>query len=435
MKKSMWAALVFGLVLMLLPLSAQASPLMGTWRVEYFNNPSLSGHPVVTLVESGIDHDWGMGAPNLELPHDHFSARWTSTTHFEKGTYLFTLLVDDGARVWIDGELTIDAWDIGPRRERKAKIRFEESGDREIQVAYFDYKGPALLKLETLKLGGENEIIGAWNGAYYNNRHLEGEPEAYRQDGAILFDWGYDAPMAKIAQDNFSVRWTRSILLERPGFYFFKIQHDDGMRIYVDDKIIYDSWYDQSVQYEVLRIALNSGFRTFTVEHYEHIGTATAQLIIEPDPGDYSMDDVAPGDVGVTVSVHDPNFKWGGPAKNRFMSYGGYSDSFVWTSNTAKKTVNYGRWRAPIGGAGNYEVFAYIPAAHSTTTQATYAIKHFGRVAERAVNQNHYADDYVSLGTYYFDGAGDEYVTLYDNTGETPNSTEIAFDALKFVRR
>ena len=55
MKKSMWAVCAFGLIMLLLPLSAQASPLMGTWRVEYYNNPSLSGQPVVTLIESGID--------------------------------------------------------------------------------------------------------------------------------------------------------------------------------------------------------------------------------------------------------------------------------------------------------------------------------------------------------------------------------------------
>ncbi|MCB0190921.1 MAG: hypothetical protein KDJ65_03155 [Anaerolineae bacterium] len=435
MKKSMWAVCAIGLIMLLLPLSAQASPLMGTWRVEYYNNPSLSGHPVVTLVESGIDHDWGLGSPSLEVPRDHFSARWTSRMHFDRGTYLFTILVDDGARVWLDGELIIDAWDIGPRRERRAKIRFEEGGDREIQVAYFDYKGPALLRLESLKLGGADDIIGAWNGAYYNNRHLEGEPEAYRQDGGIMFNWGYNAPMAKIAQDNFSVRWTRSMLLDRPGFYFFKIQHDDGMRIYVDGKIIYDSWYDQSVQYEVLRIALKSGFRTFTVEHYEHIGTATAQLIIEPDPGNFSFDEVIPGEVGVVVTKDDANFQWGGPARNRFPSYGGYADEYCWTLNTPGVAVNYGRWRAPIGGAGNYEVYAYIPAAHSTATQATYAIKHFGRIAERTINQNNYADEYVSLGIYYFDGSGDEHVTLHDSTGEAANSTEVAFDALKFVRR
>ncbi|MCB0167979.1 MAG: hypothetical protein KDI79_27370 [Anaerolineae bacterium] len=435
MKKSIWAAAALAFVLMLFPLSTEASPLMGTWRVEYFNNPSLSGAPVVTLVEARIDHDWGYGSPNLETPPDNFSARWTNTSHFDEGTYLFTVTVDDGARVWLDGQLIIDAWDIGPRRERKAKIRFDQGGDHEIQVAYFDFKGPALLKLDTIQLGGSDDIIGAWRGEYFNNRNLEGEPNAVRQDGRILFDWGYNAPLDKVSMDNFSVRWTRSILLERPGIYFFKIQHDDGMRIYVDDKIIYDSWYDQSVQYEVLRIGLKSGLRTFRVEHYEHIGTATAQLIIEPDPGDYSMDDVEPGDIGVVVTSNDVNFQWNGPINSRFMSYGGYSDSFTWTSNTAGVTVNSGRWRAPIGGPGNYEVFAYIPAAHSTTTNATYSIYHYDRIADRTINQNNYADEYVSLGIYYFDGSDTECVILRDDTGEPPNTTELAFDAIKFVKR
>ncbi|MCB0175962.1 MAG: hypothetical protein KDJ97_36020 [Anaerolineae bacterium] len=435
MKKSIWAAAAIALVLMLFPLTTQASPLMGTWWVEYYNNPSLSGAPVVTLVERNIDHDWGFGSPNIETPPNNFSARWTNTSHFDRGTYLFTLTVDDGARVWLDGDLIIDAWDVGPLRERKAKMHFDEGGDHEVQVAYFDFKGPAVLKLDVIQLGGPHDIVGAWRGEYFNNRNLEGEPNAVRQDGQILFDWGYNAPLDKVAQDNFSVRWTRQILLERPGIYYFKVQHDDGMRIYVDDKIIYDSWYDQLSQYEVLRIGLKGGLRTFRVEHYEHIGTATAQLSIEPDPGDYSMDDVDPGDVGVVVTTQDVNFQWNGPPSSRFMSYGGYNESFIWTPNTNDVTVNSGRWRAPIGSAGNYEVYAYIPAEHSTTNSATYSIYHFDRIADRTINQNNYSNEFVSLGIYYFDGNDTECVILRDNTGEPFNTTEIAFDAIKFVKR
>ena len=89
-------------VLVALPLSSQAAPLKNlSWWAEYFDNPSLSGRPVLTRYEDTMNHDWGACSPAPEVPCDNFSARWTITRHFEKGTYLFLLTVDDGARVWL----------------------------------------------------------------------------------------------------------------------------------------------------------------------------------------------------------------------------------------------------------------------------------------------------------------------------------------------
>lgn len=435
MKKFLWLFLVSLLVLGASPLATQASS--PNWRVEYYNNPALEGHPVTTVVEAKIDYDWGFGSPNIDVPSDYFSARWTSMQEFEEGTYLFFLTVDDGARVWLDGKLIIDAWDIGPRREQRVKIRIEEEGLHEIQVAYFEFTGHAVLKLDTLKLGGKDDIIGAWQGEYFNNRNLEGTPEITRQDGAISFDWGFGSPDARLAMDNFSARWTRSILLDRPGNYIFRMQHDDGMRVYVDGKIIYDSWYDQAVTYQVRQIALNSGFRTFTVEFYERTGNAVAFLSIEPDPGNYDRYAVDEDtEVGVIVDTRDIHFTWGGPADNRYVAMGGYKKGhYSWTTCAGPTHINFGRWDAAVNSAGNYEVFAYIPAEHSSATGARYLINHFGRTDERVINQSHYSNEYVSLGTYYFDGVSDEYVMLYDSTGDQPGTTEVAFDSLKFVRR
>jgi hypothetical protein len=298
MRKSIRIVFLLTLILITLPLATQAapldpkaSPMKSNWRAEYYNNPSLAGQPVISRIESQLSQDWGYGSPALDIPNNHFSARWTTKMRFKAGTYLIFLTVDDGARVWFDGVLLIDAWNIGKKKKMETRLRLEGDGEHEIQVAYFEHTGHAGIVLESLQLGGEDDIIGAWQGEYFNNRDLAGPPALTRQDGCVCFSWDYGSPDTRLARDNFSVRWTRAIHIPRSGSYTFRIQHDDGMRIYVDGKIIYDSWFDQSVTYNVRQISLREGYRTFTVEYYEHAGQAVAEVSIDEDPGSYNQVD------------------------------------------------------------------------------------------------------------------------------------------------
>jgi len=433
MKKSIWIMVALTLLVAALPLPSQAAPLLKlSWRAEYYDNDSLSGAPKLAIYEAVVSHDWGHGSPALEIPSDHFSARWTSTRHFEQGTYLFLLTVDDGARVWLDGNLIIDAWNLG-YKTRQAQVYIDKTGDHELQVAYFEKTGKAQINFEWIQLGGKDETVGAWRGEYFTNRDLAGEPTVVRQDGAINFDWNSGPPDPKITRDNFSVRWTRSVYLKE-GVYKFRIQHDDGMRISVDGKIFYDSWYDQTVTYQTRSVPLKGGYRTFVVEYYDHVGNAIAQMSFDGDPDGYTDDEPDPGGAAIIVDDNSPRFTWGGPIGNRHVGPGGYGSS-SWTYNSAGEPINFGKWTPPISNAGNYEVLAFIPGSNATTTAARYQITHFGQQHTRVVNQSSYQDEWVSLGTYYFNGGGNECVFLYDNTGEPNNSTRIAFDALKFVKR
>jgi hypothetical protein len=432
MKKSIGLLLVVLLAVLAIPFAAHASP-MSNWRAEYYDNPSLSGQPRISRVDANVNHNWGNGSPALDIPRDNFSARWTTIRHFEKGSYLFVLSVDDGARVWLDGKLIIDAWDIGRKEKVQAKIRIETTGNHEVQVAYFESAGAASIQLDIFQLGGEKDIVGAWVGDYFSNRNLQGSPVVTRQDGAIAFNWGFESPAAKVPRDNFSVRWTRSIYLKE-GKYHFRVQHDDGMRIYIDGKIIYDSWFDQPVGYKTAVAPIKEGFRTFTVEFYDHVGDAVAQLQIEEDPGNYQDSDVSDG-AGAIVTVEGSNFGWSGP--NRFMGRPGFSGgNFYYTNNVNGAPTNRGRWNSPISNPGNYEVFAYIPSNNATSKNAQYRIYHFGRFIDRRLDQSRYNGEFASLGIYYFDGGqSEEFITLHNSTGEANGSTRVAFDAIKFVKR
>lgn len=81
------------------------------WIGEFYDNASLSGKPVLVRRDRYVSFDWGESAPHQALPSDHFSARWTRDRWFRAGTYLVSVDVDDGARVWVDGALLMDEWD------------------------------------------------------------------------------------------------------------------------------------------------------------------------------------------------------------------------------------------------------------------------------------------------------------------------------------
>jgi hypothetical protein len=77
---------------------------------EYFVDPNLN-----TLAfnrsDATVDFNWGTGSPDAALPVNEFSIRWSGQIQPQfTENYYFYLNADDGVRLWVDGELVIDAW-------------------------------------------------------------------------------------------------------------------------------------------------------------------------------------------------------------------------------------------------------------------------------------------------------------------------------------
>lgn len=126
-----------------------AGPVFADWHGAYFSNPDLSGQPALERNEVALDLTWGSGAPDSRIPADNFSARWMrDDLYFNEGTYRFHMLVDGGARLWVDDQLVIDAWnDSGATREVSSGERYMSSGSHTLRVEYYDLSGDARLRL------------------------------------------------------------------------------------------------------------------------------------------------------------------------------------------------------------------------------------------------------------------------------------------------
>jgi uncharacterized protein YraI len=116
------------------------------WKGEYFNNPSLSGVPVLVRNDPGISFDWGPDSPGPGVPADNFSARWSRNWQFEAGDYRFRVVVDDGARLWVDDELVIDRWRAGEPKGYAGEITLDE-GTHSLRLEYFEFQYDAQVHL------------------------------------------------------------------------------------------------------------------------------------------------------------------------------------------------------------------------------------------------------------------------------------------------
>jgi hypothetical protein len=235
------------------------------WRGEYYNNPDLWGNPAVVREDQAIGFDWQENAPAPGLPADAFSVRWSATATFQEGSYNFHATMDDGMRVYVDGERIIDEWRDMPAREVVAS-RHMTAGSHVLRVEYYERGHKALAKLWWER----DRSFAGWKGMYWPNLSFLGNPVLIRDDPNISFDWLMDGPGSGMPVDRFSVRWTRTLYLEE-GSYRFRVQVDDGVRLWVDGEQLIDAWYDHSFhELTADHVIGGMGPHTIVVEYYDN---------------------------------------------------------------------------------------------------------------------------------------------------------------------
>jgi hypothetical protein len=275
-------AVVILLALALIVVSFPSTPQAVTypdasWRGEYYNNKELSGTPALVRDDGAIDFYWGFGVPGDNLvANDNFSVRWTRSVNFDGGIYKFYAATDDGVRLWVDDQLLIDQWHEQAAQTREASMNLI-AGWHHVKVEYFEGGGVAEARVwwerTTVALNPAN-----WRGEYYNNIGLAGSPAFVRDDGGFIdFDWGFGSPGGGLGNESFSVRWTRGVAFE-PGDYNFYVSTDDGVRLWVDNHLLIDKWYDQAASTHKASISLGEGWHQLKMEYYENGGVAKAKL-------------------------------------------------------------------------------------------------------------------------------------------------------------
>jgi len=244
------------------------------WLGEYWGNPNLSGPPALVRNDIAVDFNWGAGAPASNLPPDNFSARWTRNNVFDAGAYRFHLGMDDGARLWVDDTLIIDQWRDGSYREVATDLALAQ-GAHNLRVEYYERLGSAQVRFWWERVSGPT--YPDWRGEYWSNMGLLGSPTLVRNDPAVDFYWGTGSPAVGLPADGFSARWTRQVSFSRAQ-YRFSAQADDGIRVYLDNRLLLNEWHDGDGSTVYTVESPVEGVHWLIVEYYERVGIAMARF-------------------------------------------------------------------------------------------------------------------------------------------------------------
>ncbi len=286
MKHSLWLVIVglliafgFGSIT-----SATYAQTGQNWTVQYYNNASLNGSPVFTQNVGTVNFNWGQNAPAGNIPADNWSARFSTITYFNAGTYRFTASADDGLRLYVHGNLIIDTWNsTNPGQTLSANLNLA-AGNTGIQVDYKDTAGAAFVNVSW-----ENALVnippassGAWFVQYYNNTALTNPPAVTRNEVSPTHNWGNGSPVTGINSDNWSARWTANLHFTG-GNYRLSVRADDGVRITINGVRVMDEWrhFDGSSLY-VRDVQLVTGNNSFMIEYFEQGGAALLDYNIAP---------------------------------------------------------------------------------------------------------------------------------------------------------
>ena len=209
------------------------------------DNKYLKGLVGLNPVDGTIDCSW---IPSLDQKsRPDYDGGWTITTV--------------GDQLWVGGGF------IGV------------SGVPQYNLARFTYD-PTLKTVNAVpKVDLDGLQRAGLDATYFDNMDFTGT-QVSRIDPTVNFDWGSTSPDPGIGPDTFSARWTGQVEAPVDGDYTFTTTSDDGIRLFVDGKLVVDDWTDHAPANNSVTVTLKAGKRyDLQLDYYENGGGAVAKLL------------------------------------------------------------------------------------------------------------------------------------------------------------
>lgn len=253
---------------------------------EYFNSKDLTNYTTFRI-DNSVDFNWGGNKkPIVGLNHDYFSVRWSGyVVPSYNEIYTFTTKSDDGVRLYINGNLLINDWNTHGEKGNSAAVQLVAGQPYNIVLEYFQYNGPASVKLYWSSFSQKTEIIPRSHlytpaiqtppkgngtgllGSYYDDANFNAF-KIEKIDKTINYEWNNSS----LGTHNpFSIRWVGKIQPLYSDLYTFRTVSDDGIRLWINGQLIIDNWRDGSEMEAKGAIQLQAGqLYDIKVEYYEN---------------------------------------------------------------------------------------------------------------------------------------------------------------------
>lgn len=259
-----------------------------------------------------------------------------------------------------------------------------------------------------------------FQATYYQGKALQGTPLTSRLEPVINWSYpegGSPAP-GVVPTTNFSARWQGWYYADRAGAWTFTYTADDGARVWLDNQLIIDFWYDHEPLTRVQTLPLGVGYHLLRVEYYQSAGDMTSQLTITPPGafpdwmGEYFDNPYVLGEPRYRANNVDINFNWGSGAPDPRLP----SDNFSvrWT-----RLYNF--------AAGSYTFSATADDGIRVWVGDTLAIDGWVPQQAKTYTRTLYLSGVYPLRVEYFEQSGQAVVNFIFQAANSPppsSSTE-----------
>ncbi len=140
--------------------------------------------------------------------------------------------------------------------------------------------GQRVLAADTLHIIPTNHGCGLI-GSYYQGKNLT-DLKIKRLDPTINFDWETDEPAPGMTHP-FSVRWTGMIEAKFAETYRIYLPSDDGVRLWIDERLVYDNWrvqgyHDNDRRYGTFTFSPDKLRVPIRIEYFENLTFAIIRM-------------------------------------------------------------------------------------------------------------------------------------------------------------
>ncbi len=150
---------------------------------------NYTGAPALTRVDATVNFDWGTDVPDALLPADYFLVRWHGQVQpIYSDTYTFSTTTDDGARLWVNGQLLVNLWQNQAATKASGTVALQAGQKYDIVMEYYENTSTASAQLSWSSAHQAAEIIPATQ-LYPNAATLQPKLAGVKSGASLVLDW------------------------------------------------------------------------------------------------------------------------------------------------------------------------------------------------------------------------------------------------------
>jgi len=320
--------------------------------------------------DAQINFHWETASPAGGIPR---RVTWSGSLALPaSGLYAFR--AEGDLRVELDGRLlTEEAVFLGKGLH---SLQVVQENPAEAGVARLYWSGPGgregLIPADVLF------AVPAWEhglrGTYYRGDDFQEPPVFSRVDPLILFAWPEPEPW----HGPFSARWSGEIEAPVTGSYTFRLEADDGVRLWLDDRLLGEAWVPDRANHLDAHVELSEGRHRIRIEFFQRGGAKVLEFwwavpgqpmrpvppaVLFPASADRGLGGPPEEPVGASASATEPQPQpMAVPFSLRARQvYTGTTESKVWEVFLGQVAVQGGALTVRVSPVAGYDaVYDYL---------------------------------------------------------------------------